>query len=96
MKPTDKAKVAVVTAACLMGLVIVLKNVLFIPADVLSRDVIWIIFVYGVFFVTLNFTAAEDLPKAGTRSRKAYDSPWAWSAVIVVVTLSITALYAIG
>ncbi len=96
MKPTDKAKVAVVIAACLIGLVIVLKNVLLVPADVLSQDVIWYIIIYGVFFVTLNFTAEEDVPRKGTKSRKAYDSPWVWSAVIVVVTLAIIALYAYG
>ncbi len=96
MKPADKVKVALITAACLMGLVVVLKNVLLIPADVLSRDVIWIIFLYGVFFVTLNFTADTDSPKEGTRSRKTYDSPWTWSAVIVLATLGITALYAVG
>ncbi len=83
MKATDKAKVAVVIAACLIGLVIVLKNVLLVPADVLSQDVIWYIILYGVFFVTLNFTAEEDVPREGTNSRKAYDSPWLWSAVII-------------
>ncbi len=96
MKSTDKAKVAVVIAACLIGLVIVLKNVLLIPADVLSQDVIWYIILYGVFFVTLNFTTEEDVPKEGTKSRKAYDSPWVWGAVVVVVTVAIIALYAYG
>ncbi len=96
MKPTDKAKVAVVIAACLIGLVIVLKNVLLIPADVLSQDVVLYIILYGVFFVTLNFTAEEDVPKEGTKSRTAYESPWLWSAVVIVVTLAIIALYAYG
>ncbi len=96
MKPTDKAKVAVVIAACLIALVIVLKNVLLIPADVLSQDVIWYIIVYGVFFVTLNFTAEQDVPKEGTKSRQAYDSPWVWSAVIIAVTLVIIAFNAYG
>ncbi len=96
MQSTDKAKVAGVIAACLIGLVIVLKNVLIVPADVLSQDVIWYIILYGVFFVTLNFTAEEDIPREGTRSREAYDSPWVWSAVIVAVTLVIIAFYAFG
>lgn len=48
MRPTDKAKVAVVSAACLIGLTIVLKNFLNIPADVLSRDtIIYIIITAG-------------------------------------------------
>ncbi len=96
MKPTDKAKVAVVIAACLIALVIVLKNVLLIPADVLSQDVVLYIILYGIFFVTLNFTAEEDVPKEGTKSRKAYDRPWVWSAVIIAVTLAIIALNAVG
>ncbi len=96
MKPTDKAKVAVVIAACLIGLVIVLKNVLLIPADVLSQDVVLYIILYGIFFVTLNFTAEEDVPKQGTRSRKVYDSPWVWSVLIIAVTLVIIAFNAYG
>ncbi|MGZ6357112.1 MAG: hypothetical protein ACXWOX_21275 [Ktedonobacteraceae bacterium] len=93
MKPTDKVKVAVVIAACLIGLTVVLKNVLNIPSDVLSRDIILWIIIYSGFFIVLNFTE-EEAPKEGTTARKAYDSPWLWSALIVGMTLAIIAVYA--
>ena len=92
MKSTDRAKVAVVIAACLLGLTVVLKNVLNIPADVLSQDIVLYIIIYGIFFVTLNFT--EEVPKEGAASRRTYDNPWVWSAVIIVVTLAIIAVNA--
>jgi hypothetical protein len=94
MRPTDKAKVAVVTAACLIGLTVVLKNVLNIPADVLSRDIIVYIIIYLGFIFVLNFQ--EEAPQETTTRRRAYDSPWFWSAVIIGMTLAILAVYAFG
>ena len=95
MRPTDKAKVAVVSAACLVVLTIVLKNVLNIPADVLSRDIIIYIIIYGRFAVVVNFQE-EEAPKEAATPRRASDSPWFWSAVIVGITVAIIALYAFG
>ncbi len=94
MRATDKAKVAVVIAACLIGLTVVLKNVLNIPADVLSQDIVLYIFIYGIFFVTLNFT--EEAPRKETASRRTYDNPWVWSAVVIVVTLAIIVVNAVA
>ncbi len=94
MKATDKAKVAVVIAACLLGLTVVLKNVLNIPADLLSQDIVFYIIIYGIFFVTLNFT--EESPKEEAAPRRSYDNPWAWSAVVIVVTLAIIAVNAVA
>lgn len=93
MRATDKAKVAVVAAACLIGLTIVLKNVLNISADVLSRDIIIYIIIYSGFVVVLNFE--EESPKE-TKQRSAYDNPWVWSALIIGITLAIIAVYAFG
>jgi hypothetical protein len=95
MRPTDKAKVAVVSAACLIGLTIVLKNVLNVPADVLSRDIIIYIIIYGGFLVALNFQEEGPFKETAT-PRKTYDSPWFWSALIIGITLAIIALYAFG
>jgi uncharacterized membrane protein YvlD (DUF360 family) len=95
MRPTDKAKVAVVSAACLVVLTIVLKNVLNVPADVLSRDIIIYIIIYGGFTVVVNFQE-EEAPKEAATPRRASDSPWFWSAVIVGITVAIIALYAFG
>jgi len=69
MRPTDKAKVAVVSAACLIGLVIILKNVLNISADVLSRDIIIYIIIYIGFFIVLN--VQEEEPLETTKPRRA-------------------------
>ena len=91
MKLTDKTKVSVVTAACLVGLVVVLKNVLNVPYDP-TNIVLWII-IYGGFFVVLNFTE-EDKPREAGTPLKVSDSPWVWSALIVGITLAIIALYA--
>ncbi len=93
MRSTDNAKVAVVIAACLLGLTIVLKNVLNIPADVLSQDIVFYVIIYGIFFVTLNFT--EEAGPEGSASHRTYDNPWVWSAVVIVVTLAIIAINAI-
>ncbi len=93
VRPTDKAKVAVVAAACLIGLTIVLKNVLNIPADVLSRDIIIYIITCSGFITVLNF--GEETPKE-TKQQNAYDNPWVWSALIFGITLAIIAAYAFG
>lgn len=89
MRPKDKVKVAVVIAACLIGLTVALKNVI-APPDILSRDIILWITIFSGFFIVLNFT--EEAP--ATTSRKAYDSPWVWSVLIVGMTLAISAVYA--
>ncbi len=94
MRATDKVKVSLVSAACLIGLVIVLKNVLHIPADVLSRDIIIYIITYSGFTVVLNFE--EETPKESTSPRRTYNNPWVWSALIIGITLAIIAVYAFG
>jgi hypothetical protein len=43
----------------------------------------------------LNFQE-EEAPKETTTPRRAYDSPWFWSAVIIGITLAIIAVYAFG
>jgi len=88
MKSSDQAKFAVVVAVCLIGLTVVLKNVLNVPADILSQDIVWYVIIYGIFFVSPYFTA-EEKPKEGAAARRTYDNPWVWSAVVIVVTIAI-------
>jgi hypothetical protein len=90
MKAANKAMVGIVAAICMMGLIVVLRNVLSVSADVLSRDVIVYVIVYFGFITAVNFTeeTPHDVPK------KTYDNPWVWSAIAVVVTLVIIAFYA--
>lgn len=50
---------------------------------------------YGGFTVVVNFQE-EGAPKEAATPRRASDSPWFWSAVIVGITVAIIALYAFG
>lgn len=93
MKSSDQAKFAVVVAVCLIGLTVVLKNVLNVPADILSQDIVWYVIIYGIFFVSPYFTTGEK-PTEGAAAHRTYDNPWVWSAVVIVVTLAIIAFNA--
>ena len=92
MKAANKAIVGIVAAICMMGLIIVLRNVLSISADILSRDMIVYVIVYFGFITAVNFT--EETPSGQDAPKKAADNPWVWSAIAVVVTLGIIAVYA--
>ena len=43
MKLTDQNKVLLVVGICLFGLVVVLKNILYVPENILTRDVLIIL-----------------------------------------------------
>ena len=88
MALSDEVKIAIVSAVCLLGLVIVLKNVLKVPAAVLSHDIIIYIIIYSGFWL---------LPLLGARRgmRSKFDRPLTWSLLILAVTLGIIAVYAI-
>jgi heme/copper-type cytochrome/quinol oxidase subunit 2 len=77
----------------LIGLTVVLKNVLNIPTDILSQDIVWYVIIYGIFFVSPYFTA-EEKSKEDTASRRTHDNPWLWSAVVIIVTIAIIAFTA--
>ena len=92
MKAANKAMVGIVAGICMMGLIVVLKNVLLVSAEVLSRDMIIYVIVYFGFITAVNFTG--EVPKGHGAQKKAYDNPWVWSAITVIVTLTIIAVYA--
>jgi hypothetical protein len=87
MKLSDKDKVSIVAGICLFGLVVVLKNVLLIPADIISRDIVVYIVIYWAFTVFPQ-PAKEDVKKSK------YDRPLYWNLLIILITLAIIALYA--
>ncbi len=60
MKAANRAMVGIVAAVCMMGLIVVLRNILSISADVLSRDMIIYVVVYFGFITAVNI--AEELP----------------------------------
>jgi hypothetical protein len=92
MKAANKAMVGIVAAICMMGLIIVLKNVLHVSAEVLSRDMIIYVIVYFGFITAVNFTG--EGPMEPGAPKKASDNPWVWSAIAVGMTLAIIAVYA--
>ena len=92
MKAANRAMVGIVAAVCMMGLIVVLRNVLLVSADALSRDMIIYVIVYFGFITAVNF--AEETPGGPDAPRKAYDNPWIWCGIAVIMTLVIIAVYA--
>jgi hypothetical protein len=87
MKLSDKDKVSIVAGICLFGLVVVLKNVLLVPADILSRDILVYIIIYWAFTVF-------SLPAKEEAKISKYDNPLYWSILIILITLAIIVIYA--
>ncbi len=81
MKLADEVKVALVTAACLLGIAIILKNVLHVQADfIVSNSPLYL---YIVYLIT-----------RGQAKKSKCDKPLYWSLAIILVTLFTIALYA--
>lgn len=87
MKLRDEHKVSIVAGVCLFTLVAVLKNVLFVPSDILSRDILVYIVIYWAF--TFFPLKKEEV------KRSKFDKPLFWSLLIVLITLIIIVMYAI-
>ena len=88
MKVIDQVMVPIVTGGCLVLLVAVLKNVLMVPQEVLSRDFIIYVIIY-IGYITA-YSARED-----DKRRFRYDTPVFWSILIVIITLAILGIYAL-
>jgi hypothetical protein len=85
---SDQTKIASVSALCLIGLAVVLKNVLDVSPEVLSRDIIIYIVVYSSFWMLPSIS--------GQSARKSkLDRPLFWSLVILAVTFGIITVYAV-
>ncbi|MCW3133985.1 MAG: hypothetical protein N2V78_06635 [Methanophagales archaeon] len=82
MKIADEVKVALVTAACILSIAIIFKNVLHVQADfiILNSPV----YLFVVYIIT------RDKAK-----KSKCDRPLYWSLAIIFVTLVTIALYAI-
>jgi hypothetical protein len=83
-----RIRIAITAGACLVALVIVLKNILHVPESRLLRDIIVYIGVYTGF--SLVYPAA--LYERHSRNIK---NPELWSVLIVVITLAIIVFYAL-
>ena len=84
---SNQTKVTIVNAICLIGLVVTLKNVLHVPAEVLSRDMILYIILYSTWGILYPARVEE------TKKSK-FDRPLYWSLLIIFTTLAIIAVYA--
>jgi hypothetical protein len=85
---SDETKIASVSGLCLMGLIIVLKNVVHVAPEVLSRDII----LYIPFYLFCGWFPSIS----GRRVKKSkLDRPLVWSLVILAVTFGTITLYAV-
>lgn len=84
---SGEAKIAIVSALCLIGLTVVLKNVLHVSPEVLSRDIILYITLFSLFGILPSIIGGQAM-------KSKLDRPLFWSLVIVAVTVGIVAVYA--
>lgn len=87
-KLANKTKVSIVSAVSLLGLVVTLKNILQIPAEILSRDVVLFIIIYSAFSILYPEKILET-------KTSALDKPLYWSLLIILVTVGIVVSYAL-
>jgi hypothetical protein len=78
--------VPLTAAACLIALTVVLKNILLVPAETLSKDIIIYIIIYMGFIITYPLAKEESGKPKYTLL---------WVLIIILVTLAIIAVYAI-
>jgi hypothetical protein len=88
MKITEQTIISIVAGICLISLVVVLKNVLLISQEILSRDIIIYIIIYIGFITSLS-------TKDKTKKLFKYDTPLFWSILLVLITIAIIAVYAL-
>ena len=84
MKLSNQTKISIVAAACLLVLAISLKNILNVPTETLSRDIILYIFIYSLFGVLPS--VKEELKS---------DNAKYWYLAIIITTLAIIGVYAL-
>ncbi len=82
MKLADEVKVALVTAACVLGIAIIFKNVLHVQADFIVSN--------GPFYLFIVYLITR-----GQAKKSKCDKPLYWSLAIIFVTLLTIALYTV-
>ena len=82
MKLADEVKVALVTAACVLGIAIIFKKVLHVQADLIVSN--------GPFYLFIVYLITR-----GKAKESKCDKPLYWILAIIFVTLVTIALYAI-
>ncbi len=82
----NPTKIAITAAACLLGLVVTLKDILRVPAEILSRDVILYIFIYSLWGILYPTQVKESQNSIWYR-------PIFWIGLIVLMTVGIILVY---
>ena len=82
MKLAGEVKVALVSAACLLGIAIIFKNVLHAQADIIISN--------GPVYLFLVYIIARSQAK-----KSKCDKPLYWSLAIIFVTLFTITVYAV-
>lgn len=81
-----KVIVSVTAGVCLLLLTIIMKNILHVPAEQLSSDIVIYIIIYMGFVISFPFLdETERIPLSRTM---------VWVFIIVMVTLAIIGIYA--
>ena len=81
MRLADEVKVALVTAACVLGIAVIFKNILHVQADFIASN--------GPFYLFVFYLITRGRAKKSGR-----DNPLYWSLAIVAVTVLTVVLYA--
>jgi hypothetical protein len=81
--------VALTAGACLLALVIALKNILNVPTERLTMDLVLSICILGGLATSYPIVTRR-------RSESAISHPGIWIAAIVLVTMVIIVLHAVG
>jgi len=84
----NRTLVALTACACLLALVIALKNILNVPTEQLTRDLILYVCILGGLATSYPLVTRR-------RADLTLSHPGLWIAVIVTVTLAIIVVYAI-
>jgi hypothetical protein len=84
----NQTLVALTAGACLLALVIALKNILNVPTEQLTRDMILCISILGGLATSYPLVTRR-------RADVAIAHPGLWIALIVSVTMAIIVMYAI-
>ena len=84
----NQTLVALTAGACLLALVIALKNILNVPTEQLTRDLVLYISILGGLATSYPLVTRR-------RSDRIISHPGLWIAGIVTVTMAIIVMYAI-
>ncbi len=82
MRLSNQTKIATVSAVCLLGLTVILKNIIHVPAEILSKDIVLYIIIFSSFGIVFPSVERTNCCK-----------PIYWYVAILIVTVAIISVY---